>query len=117
MSYLDWLLVISINGSIILIGLWLARGTTTSADWFLAAKRLPWWMVGLSMFATAVDSGDYVAVAGGAYDQGLAYISAWWLGLGVGWCLVAYVVFVPMYRAGMFPAEWTEVCFWGDVKM
>ena len=112
MSYLDWLLVISINGSIILIGLWLARGTTTSADWFLAAKRLPWWMVGLSMFATAVDSGDYVAVAGGAYDQGLAYISAWWLGLGVGWCLVAYVVFVPMYRAGMFTnAEYLEYRF------
>ena len=68
MYTLDWFLVIAINGSIILVGLWLARNTNNSVDWFLAAKGLPWWMVGLSMFATAVDSGDYVAVAGGAYD-------------------------------------------------
>ena len=67
MTQLDWFLVIVINGSIVLIGLWLAQGTRNSVDWFLAAKRLPWWVVGLSMFATAVDSGDYVAVAGGAY--------------------------------------------------
>ena len=112
MTSLDWFLVLAINGSIILVGLWLARGTRNSVDWFLAAKGLPWWMVGLSMFATAVDSGDYVAVAGGAYDQGMAYISAWWLGLGVGWCLVSYIVFVPMYRAGMFTnAEYLEYRF------
>ena len=112
MTALDWFLVIAINGSIILVGLWLARGTRTSVDWFLAAKGLPWWMVGMSMFATAVDSGDYVAVAGGAYQYGLAYISAGWLGMGVGWCLVAYVVFVPMYRAGMFTnAEYLEYRF------
>lgn len=112
MSTLDWFLVIAINGSIILVGLWLARNTNNSVDWFLAAKGLPWWMVGLSMFATAVDSGDYVAVAGGAYDQGLAFISAWWLGIAVGWCLVSFIIFVPMYRAGMFTnAEYLESRF------
>ena len=112
MSSLDWLIVIAINGSIILVGLWLARGTRSTVDWFLAAKRLPWWMVGLSMFATAVDSGDYVAVAGGAYDQGLAFLSSWWLGLSIGWCLVSYIVFVPMYRSGMFTnAEYLEYRF------
>ena len=112
MSSLDWLIVIAINGSIILVGLWLARGTRSTVDWFLAAKRLPWWMVGLSMFATAVDSGDYVAVAGGAYDQGLPFLSPWWLGLSVGWCLVSYIVFVPMYRSGMFTnAEYLEYRF------
>ena len=64
------------------------------------------------MFATAVDSGDYVAVAGGAYDHGLAYISAWWLGLSIGWCLVSFIVFVPMYRAGLFTnAEYLEYRF------
>ena len=64
------------------------------------------------MFATAVGRGDYVAVAGGAYDQGLVYISVWWLSLSFSWCLVAYIVFVPMYRAGIFTnAEYLESCF------
>lgn len=72
MTPLDWLIVIVANGAIVGYGLYLARGTTTSYEWFLAAKGLPWWIVGLSMFATAVDSGDYVAVVGGAYTFGLS---------------------------------------------
>ena len=112
MTALDWFLVLAINGAIVGFGLWHARGTRRSVDWFLAAKKLPWWLVGLSMFATAVDSGDYVAVAGNAYQDGLIYISAWWLGLSVGWCTVAYLVFIPMYRCGMFTnAEYLEYRF------
>lgn len=112
LSALDWFLIVAINGSIILYGVYLSRGTKRSVDWFLAAKGLPWWMVGLSMFATAVDSGDYVAVAGGAYKFGLSYISSWWLGLSIGWCLVAFFLFIPMYRAGMFTnAEYLEFRF------
>ena len=109
MTALDWFLVLAINGAIVGFGLWHARGTRRSVDWFLAGKQLPWWLVGLSMFATAVDSGDYVAVAGNAYQDGMIYISAWWLGLSIGWCTVAYLVFIPMYRCGMFTnAEYLE---------
>ena len=87
MTGLDWFIVIIINGSIVLWGLVLARGTQRSVDWFLAARGLPWWIVGLSMFATAVDSGDYVAVVGGAYNYGLTNLTAWWIGLPLGWFL------------------------------
>lgn len=112
MSALDWFLVISINGAIIAFGLWHARNTHSSVDWFLGAKQLPWWLVGMSMFATAVDSGDYVAVSGNAYKDGLIYISAWWLGLTIGWCTVANMVFLPMYRAGMYTnVEYLEYRF------
>ena len=108
----DWCLVLIINGSIILFGLWKARGTRSSVDWFLAARGLPWWMVGLSLFATAVDSGDYIAVAGASYQNGMSYISSWWLGITVGWFTVAYIVFLPMYRTGMFTnAEYLEYRF------
>jgi SSS family solute:Na+ symporter len=98
----QWCIVLAINLAIILYGVWKSRETGSSVQWFLAAKGLPWWMVGLSMFATAVDSGDYVAAAGHAYRDGMSYISAWWLGITVGWLVVAYVVFPPIYRTGMF---------------
>lgn len=112
MTGLDWFIVIIINGSIVLWGLVLARGTQRSVDWFLAARGLPWWIVGLSMFATAVDSGDYVAVVGGAYNYGLSNLTAWWIGLPLGWFLVAYFVLVPLYRSGMFTnAEYLEYRF------
>ena len=61
------------------------------------------------MFATAVDSGDYVAVAGAAYQNGMNFITDWWLGITIGWMLVAWAVFLPMYRSGMFTnAEYLE---------
>lgn len=112
MSALVWTVVLGINGAIILFGIWKARETTSAADWFLAARGLPWWMVGLSMFATAVDSGDYVAVAGESYRSGMSYISAWWVGISMGWLVVAYLVFLPMYRQGMYTnAEYLEYRF------
>ena len=112
MSALVWTVVLGINGAIILFGIWKSRETTSAADWFLAARGLPWWMVGLSMFATAVDSGDYVAVAGESYRNGMSYISAWWIGIGVGWLVVAYLVFLPMYRQGMYTnSEYLEYRF------
>ncbi|MEO1997204.1 MAG: sodium/solute symporter [Planctomycetaceae bacterium] len=112
MSVFEWGLVVTINAAIIGFGFWKTRGDQQSVDWFLAARSLPWWMVGLSMFATAVDSGDYVAVAGAAYQQGLPYISAWWIGLTVGWLLMTWVVLLPMYRGGMFTnCEYLEYRF------
>ena len=102
MTFLDWIIVLTINGAIIGYGLNLSRGTNKSSDWFLAAKSLPWWIVGLSLFATAVDSGDYVAVVGGAYTFGLSNLTTWWLGLPIGWILAAYFVLLPLYRGNMF---------------
>ena len=102
MGIVGWTLVVGINVAIIAFGLWKSRETNRAVDWMLAARGLPWWMVGLSMFATAVDSGDYVAVAGGAYQMGMNNISVWFLGITIGWFLVAWAVFLPMYRSGMF---------------
>ena len=118
MTALDWLILIVLNGAIVAYGLRISRGTTKTFDWFLAAKGLPWWIVGMSMFATAVDSGDYVAVVGGAYTFGLSNLTTWWLGLPIGWFVVAYGVFLPLYRSGMFTnAEYLEYRFGPSVRL
>ncbi|MDA1313116.1 MAG: hypothetical protein O2968_07260 [Acidobacteria bacterium] len=118
MTTLDWLIVVLLNGAIVVYGLLISRGTKKASDWFLAGRGLPWWMVGLSMFATAVDSGDYVAVVGGAYTFGLSNLTTWWLGLPIGWFIVAYVVFLPLYRSGMYTnAEYLEHRFGPSVRV
>ena len=65
MTILDWTLVIVLNGAIIIYGLFIGTETKSSADWFLASRRLPWWIVGLSLYATAIDSSDLVADSAG----------------------------------------------------
>ena len=112
MNALDWSIVLIINGGIVLYGLIVFREQGESFDWYLAAKSMPWWVIGLSAFGTAVDSGDYVAVVGGAYDFGLSQLSQWWLGISLGWILLSFFVVVPMYRSGVFTnAEWLEFRF------
>ena len=73
---------------------------------------MPWWVIGLSAFGTAVDSGDYVGIVGGSYKLGLSQLAQWWLGIAVGWTVLSFFVIVPMYRSGVFTnAEWLEFRF------
>ena len=118
MSSLDWGIVLLLNGSIIGYGLYLSRGVTLSTDWFLAGRRLPWWLVGLSMYATAIDSSDLVADSGGAYTLGIGVMMMNWVGVVGGWGLAAFFVMLPMYRAGMYTnAEYLEARFGVAVRV
>jgi SSS family solute:Na+ symporter len=112
MSLLDWVLVLALNGPIIVYGLFRSRDTKTSADWFLAGRSLPWWIVGLSLYATAIDSSDLVADSGGVYFLGISYFVTNWVGVVGGWILAAHFIVLPMYRAGMYTnAEYLEARF------
>lgn len=112
MTLIDWTIVVVLNGAIILYGFVLSRGLTTSSDWFLASRRLPWWLVGLSMYATAIDTSDLVADSGATYTLGIGYLVTNWVGVVFGWSLAAFFVCLPMYRAGMYTnAEYLESRF------
>lgn len=112
MTTLDWLLVIALDGSIIVWALVRRPPEPSTRDWFLAGRRLPWWIVGLSLYATAIDSSDIVADSGGAYTFGASLFVFNWVGTVAGWTILAHVVAPPMYRAGIYTnAEWLETRF------
>lgn len=112
MIWFDWFIVLSLNAAIIGYGLYLARGTETSSQWFLGARALPWWAVGLSMFATNVDNADLVGVTGTTYKDGLHIISVYALGSAAGGILAAFFVTPAIYRAGFYTnAEYLEARF------
>ena len=111
-SLFDWIVVLALNGAIIAYGLYRGRETETSADWFLASRTLPWWMIGLSLYSTAIDSSDLVADTGGTYAIGMSHMVTNWVGVTGGWFLLAHRIAVPMYRAGMYTnAEYLEARF------
>lgn len=118
MTLVDWLIVILLNGSIIAYGIYLSRGVESSADWFLAGRTLPWWLVGVSMYATAIDSSDLIADAGGTYTLGFSYCVTNWVGIVGGWALGAFVIYPSIYRAGMYTnAEYLEARFGPSVRV
>lgn len=109
MHWIDWLIVLVINGAIIGYGFYLARGTETSSEWFLGKRALPWWGIGLSMFATNVDNADLVSVSGKTFKDGLHILTVYALGSGVGGILSGFFVAPAMYRAGCYTnAEYLE---------
>jgi len=112
MSPLDWLIVVALNAPVIVYVLLRSSRTETSRDWFLAGRTLPWWIVGLSMYATAIDSSDMVVDSGGAYQFGVSMFVVNWIGIVGGWLLLAHWIGLPMYRAGMYTnAEYLEARF------
>lgn len=112
MTWIDWLIVIVLNGSAMTYGLVLARGAKTSQDWFLSRRSLTWWAIGLSMFATNVDNADLVSLTGNTYKEGLHIIMVHTLGSLLGACFAAFYLVPAMARAGQFTnAEYLEARF------
>ena len=109
MAGIDWLIVITLN--LLIFGYASIRSlqTRSDVDWFLGGRNLPFWLIGLSMFATSVDGGEYVAINGATYQDGLVMFTGVVFGIGVGGVIAAFVVVPSMYRAGLFTnAEYLE---------
>ena len=112
MTTIDWIIVLALNGPVILYALLKSGSTRDSKDWFLAGRTLPWWIVGLSLYATLVDSTDLVVDSGATYGGGVKFYLINWIGCIGGWLLLAHGIILPMYRSGMYTnAEYLESRF------
>ena len=112
MTALDWIIVLVLNGSVLGIGFYLARGTHSSQEWFLGRCSLAWWAIGLSMFATNVDNADLVSLTGTSYKEGLHILMVHVVGSLVGVILAAFFLAPAISRAGQYTnAEYLESRF------
>ena len=92
MSALDWSIVLGLTGAIIAYGFYRARGTSTSEEWFLSSRSLPWWAVGLSLFATNIDNSEFVSATGSISSEGLHFISAHTFGGLIGATIATFII-------------------------
>lgn len=69
--------------------------STDSQTYFLAGRSMPWWIVGLSLFATSISSTTLIGQSGDAYDTGLAVFNYNLTGVIV---MVFFAIFLlPLY--------------------
>ena len=109
MTHLDWTIVVGLMFLVFGFAGVRSRKTKTNVDWFLGGRTLPFWVVGVSMFATSVDGGEYIAMNGATYQDGLVMISGLIFGVGVGGVIAAFLVVPSMYRTGLITnAEYLE---------
>ena len=72
---LDWIVGITAVAGSILYGGYMSRRVHAgkdSASFFLAGRTLPWWIVGLSLYATNIGAEHLVGLTGDAYRYGLS---------------------------------------------
>jgi len=51
-NWIDWIVVLVYLIGVFAFGLYMSRREKTSEDFFLAGRKLPWYAISLSLFAT-----------------------------------------------------------------
>jgi len=61
-------------GAMVFIGLRMAGRQHTTEDFFLAGRRMPWWVVGMSMYASLTSAVTYMGLPAAAYEENVSLI-------------------------------------------
>lgn len=78
------------------VGLWFMRRQRSTQDYFKGGGRVPWWIAGLSIFATMLSSFTYMAVPAKSYSTDWVF----WIGSSTTLMLAPIVVafYLPRFR-------------------
>jgi SSS family solute:Na+ symporter len=99
---LDVAIFVAFYSIVLAFSFFQSRGEKNSADYFLGGRRLPWWLIGVSVVAANISTQQFVGMAGQSAGQvGLA-VSAWQLIGVVGIVLVAFFFLPRFLRAGIY---------------
>ncbi len=84
------------------VGFLVSRGgRNTPKDYFMGDKRLPWYVVGTSMVATAISSDHFIAQVGAGYTNGIVIAAFGW-NAWIVYTLLIWI-FLPYYmRTGLY---------------
>jgi SSS family solute:Na+ symporter len=96
LSFLDWVVCIAYLGIIFGLAIWSVRGQRDNEDYFLGGRRMNWWAVGVSMFATSFSSISFLGLPQrGAYQDFSFYLTILLIPLVITPLLCVF--FVPLY--------------------
>ncbi len=80
---------------VLLIGLYVARGTKTGEDLFLGGRTFGWGLIGLSLFASNISTSTIIGLSGAAYSTGIVQsVYEWMTGIPL---IIAALIFIPLY--------------------
>lgn len=93
---IDYFVVISYIIGLLVLGLYFRKYVSSSEDYFLGGKSLPFWAIGMSIVVSDIGALDFVGVSGQAYRFGLSPANFDWIG-SVPAMLLAAFIFVPYF--------------------
>ncbi|MBN2308624.1 MAG: hypothetical protein JXR94_06610 [Candidatus Hydrogenedentes bacterium] len=99
---IDIVIVLMYMVGVFALGTFFGKYVKNAGDFFVASRALPFWAIGMSIVVSDIGAMDFVAVAGGAYTDGIAVANFDWIGSMPAMVFAAFV-FVPYFwRAGVY---------------
>src|SRR5579862_6634705 len=97
--------------AVTLIGLRFARRQKSTETYFVAERRIPWWAMGFSVFATIISSITFIAYPGAAFKGDWNQLVPGFMAVGV--LLVIGTTLISFFRhaVGMSAYEYFEKRF------
>ena len=95
-TWLDYAMVIIYLVGMILIGVYFSRRETGTEDFFVGGRKMPWWAVGFSLYATGTSAISFMALPALSFRENLVWLSGPLFGL-IGTVVVAFYL-VPLIR-------------------
>ncbi len=74
----DWAVIAAYLAGTLAVGLYFRRRSRSVADYFVAGRKVSWWLAGTSMVATTFAADTPLVVTGLVYSHGIAGNWLWW---------------------------------------
>lgn len=101
LSPLDLVLFALFTVFVIGVALYASREEKDAEDYFLAGRKLSWWLIGFSLIASNISTEHFVGMAGRGYELGLAIASYEWMAAIT--LVIVAVFFLPRFlKAGIY---------------
>jgi solute:Na+ symporter, SSS family len=101
LSTLDLVVIVLFTVVVVTIALRASRKEDNAEDYFLAGRRLTWWLIGFSLIASNISTEHFVGMAGRGYELGLAIASYEWMAAVT--LVIVALFFLPRFlRAGIY---------------
>lgn len=103
LAWPDIVIVVGYFAIVLGLGAYLTRYIKSQKDFFLAGKKMPWWIAACSLQATDIGPETYIGVTGTVAAAGLAWLNYDWLPACAIPCIVSAWFFVRHYwRSGVY---------------
>lgn len=97
-SFVDYIVIVLYLAGVAFIGIKIAGRQTSTSDYFLGSRDIPWWAVLFSVVATETSTLTFISIPAVAYGGNLTFLQIT-LGYIVGRILVS-IYFLPKYAEG-----------------
>ncbi len=94
---IDWAIIISFFSISLFIGVWVSkRAGSSSSEFFLSGRNMPWWLLGVSMVATTFSTDTPNLVTDIVRNNGVSGNWVWWAFLITG--MLTVFVYAKLWR-------------------